>query len=857
MADDRKVNIKINIETTTSQRATAALSQELEKLKTQLDQAGNKTTSFTASAEKMSGLNKVADGINGSFGKMVGAFTIAGVAANAISSTFATVSNALRNAAQESINLNRQILAIETILPRGTKVGKDMVVQMEALGERFGTAASTQAKAFYDIMSAGIEDTADATKLLEQANNLAVGGLATTGETIKLLTTIYNVYGKELATSSDAADSLFKTVQIGRTNITELSADLGQALPIAKSFGITLDEVGHILATFTNAGISTAESTTLLNALLSAIAKNGKDLGPTMNSAAVQTDGLAVVLERLKERTNLSSDALFTLLGRQEAVRAVQTLASKGLEGYNKQLDQFSDKAGVAADAARKMLDEDVSRQWDIATTKIGNFFRGLADDLLPAANSALKWFNETTDSLNKSLNNYALNAWTGSLEILEEAYKEGSVSAQEYAEKKDIIVQKLKELKAEANTINPAKVELSFDEKQAEAIRQQIFNIQMGFDVLSSMGPLEKDLKIKELNDDLLILEERIKAAQKARQGVSNEAVVDPEAEARAKAEAEQKAAEEARKREIILNERAKLKAELKQVDAEIAATEKQTAEANEIAKIEDETLRREAELIADYEHKQALIEAEYKHQMAMAELIKNAKNQQLAEDLAGRERELALSKLKQEDEKKRLQDKLKLDEKNKNDAIKIERALQAGKVQAIQAGVNLATALTADGSKEQFLIQKGFALYQAYLSMQQGIALANTVPPPGNVAAAAYAKTTGLLNIAAIVATTLKGIGSHEDGGMIGANGRLMGAGLRGDRQLYFGNAGEVVLNQREQRVISDLVGGGSFGNNSVIVELLSNISNNVNQAPIILVDGTILTREINRVNNLRLVG
>jgi TP901 family phage tail tape measure protein len=99
------------------------------------------------------------------------------------------------------------------------------------------------------------------------------------------------VYGKELATAADASDSLFKTVQIGKTTIQELSQDLGQALPIAKSFGIGLDEVGAVLAQLTNSGISTSESVTLLNAVLSSIARNGDQLGEGFNSAAVQTEG--------------------------------------------------------------------------------------------------------------------------------------------------------------------------------------------------------------------------------------------------------------------------------------------------------------------------------------------------------------------------------------------------------------------------------------------------------------------------------------------------------------------------------------------------------------------------------------
>jgi len=239
----------------------------------------------------------------------------------------------LGKAVDESISFRRAQLEIETILPRNEKLTANLVSQLENLSKQYGTTATSQAKAYYEIISAGVSDAADGAKLLSRANELATGGVTDTANTIDLLTTVYNVYGKELATTTEASDSLFKTVQLGKTTIQELSQDLGQALPIAKSFGVGLDEVGAILAQLTNSGISTSESVTLLNAVLAAIARNGEQLGEGFNSTAVQTEGLGVVLDRLRERTNGSNDALFKLLGRQEAVRAVQSLTSKGLEG--------------------------------------------------------------------------------------------------------------------------------------------------------------------------------------------------------------------------------------------------------------------------------------------------------------------------------------------------------------------------------------------------------------------------------------------------------------------------------------------------------------------------------------------
>ncbi len=106
--------------------------------------------------------------------------------------------------------------------------------------------------------------------------------------------------------------------------------------------------------------------------------------------------------------------------------------------------------------------------------------------------------------------------------------------------------------------------------------------------------------------------------------------------------------------------------------------------------------------------------------------------------------------------------------DIKMKEESLKNEQAWQNAKVNIISASANLITALSAEGSKAAFLAQKAAAFAQAYVAMNLAAAQALAVPPAPNVALAGAAKAAGMINIAAIAATTVKGL---AEGGIVKA--------------------------------------------------------------------------------------
>jgi hypothetical protein len=164
--------------------------------------------------------------------------------------------NAIRGAA----DFEQAITEVNTILPKTEKIARSTVAQLREFGRQYGTGATAQVKSFYQIVSAGILDAEKGLQTLSAANKLAIGGLADVGSSINILTDINNVFGGSM---DDAANSLFKTVQLGKTTIPELASALGMALAPAKNLGLELDDVNATLATLTTRGNTTSENVML------------------------------------------------------------------------------------------------------------------------------------------------------------------------------------------------------------------------------------------------------------------------------------------------------------------------------------------------------------------------------------------------------------------------------------------------------------------------------------------------------------------------------------------------------------------------------------------------------------------
>ncbi len=307
--------------------------------------------------------------------------------------------------AQKANEYSKSLAALSTQISGATNQINELDAASRNLSVQFGTSAIKQSAGFYEILSAGITDTTQATALLTEANRLAIGGNADLMVSVDGLTSIVKGYGSAAGTASEIADTLFTASLAGKLSIQELSQNIGKVIPLATTMGVSLEEVTAAISALTLGGISAKESVTGMRAIFAAVAKPtsqaaelAKQLGLEFNSAAIQANGFAKFLEDVKAKTKGSSDQMAILFGGVESlVPALALTGNAGVE-FSNILGQMANKAGATEEAFNKMA-ASPGFKWDQFMATMSNIAITLGDVLAniltPAAEMAAKALNK------------------------------------------------------------------------------------------------------------------------------------------------------------------------------------------------------------------------------------------------------------------------------------------------------------------------------------------------------------------------------------------------------------------------------------------------------------------------------
>ena len=156
--------------------------------KAYVDIVGRDLTSdaFNSAKTKLDGLSRSITAVSGAFAALgAGVF--------------------LTDATQQSLEFEKSLAKISTQLGSLTGKVNEFNAASKNLSLQFCTKAIEQSAAFYEILSAGITDTAEATALLTEANKLAIGGNATLMTSIDGLTSVIKGYGGAAGSAGAAA----------------------------------------------------------------------------------------------------------------------------------------------------------------------------------------------------------------------------------------------------------------------------------------------------------------------------------------------------------------------------------------------------------------------------------------------------------------------------------------------------------------------------------------------------------------------------------------------------------------------------------------------------------------------------
>lgn len=222
----------------------------------------------------------------------------------------------------------------------------------------------------YQALSASVP-TEEMAEFVELAGKTAVAGLTDMRTSVDAVTTAVNTYGAMLGEnltfmerSQKASDLLLKTQEKGKTTVGELGMAMGFVLPVAETFGVSMEDISAAMATLTASGIRTSTAATSLRQVMATIAKPTDDarkaarkLKIELGPAALQAKGLSGFMADLIDKTGGSTEALTKIFGPVEAFSVAAKLAAQGGEAFTQNLAEMQDVVGTTEQTFAKRTD--------------------------------------------------------------------------------------------------------------------------------------------------------------------------------------------------------------------------------------------------------------------------------------------------------------------------------------------------------------------------------------------------------------------------------------------------------------------------------------------------------------------
>lgn len=185
-----------------------------------------------------------------------------------------------------------------------------------------------------------------------------------------------------------------------------MASSMGRVIPIAKSAGVSIEQLGASYAILTSKGIASSEATTYMASMFKELNQTGSDVDKALQQVAggsfseLMAKGKTTgeVLQILSDYAEKSGLKLSDLFGSSEAGSAALTLLSDGAKGFNDQLKNMEESSGLCAKAADEM--GKTGDSFEEFQARISNLKSDLGEALLPAINSILDAISPVVDAI-------------------------------------------------------------------------------------------------------------------------------------------------------------------------------------------------------------------------------------------------------------------------------------------------------------------------------------------------------------------------------------------------------------------------------------------------------------------------
>ena len=343
-----------------------------------------------------------------------------------VQATVSQLAGTLNGVTEESRTFSAAMNAANTMAGKSGEDFAKLKGSVAELAETIPVAREELANGLYQVISNGVpEDNWIA--YLQKSAKASVGGIADLGETVKVTSTIIKNYGLSWDKAGDVQDKIQLTAKNGVTSFEQLAQALPRVTSNAATLGVSIDELMATFATLTGVSGNTAEVSTQLAAIFTALVKPSSEaskmaqqMGIEFDAAAIKAAGgmrnfLTDLDKNVKAYANksgmLEQEIYGKLFGSAESLRALGPLTGQLAAKFNENVEAMKGSAGTIDDAFDTMSGSGAA-SLQMMKNKVGEF----ADKIMSAMGGIMPYLNITAQVGNSLI---AVTALVGGLKNL------------------------------------------------------------------------------------------------------------------------------------------------------------------------------------------------------------------------------------------------------------------------------------------------------------------------------------------------------------------------------------------------------------------------------------------------------
>ena len=321
-----------------------------------------------------------------------------------ISNCASQLASTFNNLTDESVQFDEAMSAANTMAGKSGDDFDYLKDRVAELSKTIPIARDALANGLYQVVSNGVPED-NWISYLEQSAKASVGGIADLGETVKVTSTIIKNYGLSWDAAGDIQDKIQLTAKNGVTSFEQLAQALPRVTSQAATLGVSVDELMATFSTLTGVSGNTAEVSTQLAAIFTALIKPSSEaiemaqqMGIQFDAAAIKASGgmsnfIAQLDRDVKSYAQssgmLEQEIYGRLFGSAESLRALTPLTTQLADKFQENVSAMANSVGTISDSFDTMVESDSAK-----LQLLQNRFGTLTDFIQSAVGSLRPYVN-------------------------------------------------------------------------------------------------------------------------------------------------------------------------------------------------------------------------------------------------------------------------------------------------------------------------------------------------------------------------------------------------------------------------------------------------------------------------------